>query len=498
MSTELEALRQELEQLRFENGALRSQRSDTTWLTEVLDAANITFIITDPRQPDNPIVYANKGFETLTGYSREEALGRNCRFLQGSDPNQPELDDLREAIASGRDSRVVLRNYRKDGSMFWNELYITPVYRDGELSYFIGVQNDIGSFVEAARERDLLGVAVEQADESIIITDALLERPGPRIIYVNAAFERMTGYSREEVVGRDPRLLQGPRTDPRLLALLRKTLEAGEIFRGETVNYRKGGEPFINEWHIAPIGAEGAVTHWVATQRDVTERRELERLVLEASALEQQRVAQDLHDVLGQHLTGTAFVATSLRDKVRSGDVAGALPEAEHLVSLVKEAIVQTRGLARGLYPAELRAQGLVGALEQLCRVSEEVFGIPCVVEEVGKPGTTAEEALHLYHIAQEAFNNAFKHGQASRLHVLWQKDARGRSLTISDDGVGVGVLDPDQPQGLGMRIMRYRAQLLGGALSIVSSGVGPGTVVRCALPLEASILTDVSPGTTS
>lgn len=113
---------------------------------------------------DNPIIYANRGFERLTGYSIDETLGQNCRFLQGPDTAQPEVARLREAVRDGKNIRVVLRNYRKDGSLFWKELYITAIYEGGALRNFIGVQNDISKFVEAEHERALLGAAVEQAD----------------------------------------------------------------------------------------------------------------------------------------------------------------------------------------------------------------------------------------------------------------------------------------------------------------------------------------------
>jgi PAS domain S-box-containing protein len=488
----LAQLRAEVAALGRDNAALKQQLSDQGWLTDAINATNNTVIVTDPTQPDNPIIYANKGFEQLTGYSVGETLGQNCRFLQGSDTDQAELERLREAVRDGKNIRVVLRNYRKDGSMFWNELYITAIYEGGVLANFIGVQNDISKFVEADQERALLGAAVEQADESILITEAELEQPGPRITYVNAAFERLSGYSRDEVIGRTPRLMQGPKTDPQVLGRLRHTLAAGEIFRGETVNYRKDGEAFFNEWHIAPIQRGGETTHWVATQRDVTERRELERLVLEASALEQQRVAQDLHDTLGQHLTGTAFLASSLARRVRAVGDPQLTADAEQITALVNEGIAQTRALARGLYPVELQEQGLTRALERLCDTTRTVFGMACSLRVSGEPTATPEEALQLYRIVQEALNNAFKHGRAAQVEVHWQRLSDGRSLSVIDDGVGIAQTSQGEgrAQGLGLRIMHYRAQLVGATLSVTPAG-DAGTVVRCRLPQDTAVPAD-------
>ncbi len=107
-------------------------------------ASSDGIVITDPNLPDNPIIYANEGFLRTTGYGADEVIGRNCRFLQGQDRDQPELDELRAAIREGRECRVVLRNYKKDGTLFWNELSISPVYDEtGRLINHIEVQNDI-------------------------------------------------------------------------------------------------------------------------------------------------------------------------------------------------------------------------------------------------------------------------------------------------------------------------------------------------------------------
>ena len=109
-----------------------------------INSATNGILIADARQPDMPTVYCNAAFEKITGYGAEEVLGRNCRFLQGTDHQQPGLDAIRQAVREGTEAKAELRNYRKDGSLFWNELYIAPV-RDpqGTLTHFVGIQTDI-------------------------------------------------------------------------------------------------------------------------------------------------------------------------------------------------------------------------------------------------------------------------------------------------------------------------------------------------------------------
>ena len=126
----------------------------------------------------------------------------------------------------------------------------------------------------------LMRLAVEQATDAVVITDAQLDRPGPRIVYANAAFLQMTGYELSEVIGQTPRLLQGPETSQELLQWLRHCLEEKIPFYGEGVNYRKGGRPYQAEWRITPVRADGAeVTHFMATLRDVTDRKQMEEQI---------------------------------------------------------------------------------------------------------------------------------------------------------------------------------------------------------------------------
>jgi PAS domain S-box-containing protein len=135
-------------------------------LDRAVAASSNGVVITDPGLSDNPIVYVNPAFERTTGYPMREVIGRNCRFLQGEDRDQPELEELRDALREGREHRVVLRNYRRDGSLFWNELYISPVYdAEGRLTNFVGVQNDVTESRQAGEalrgSEDRLRLAVE-------------------------------------------------------------------------------------------------------------------------------------------------------------------------------------------------------------------------------------------------------------------------------------------------------------------------------------------------
>jgi PAS domain S-box-containing protein len=119
-------------------------------LERAVTASTNSIVISDPNQPDDPLVYVNPAFERTTGYAAEEVLGRNCRFLQDEDRDQPALGELRTAVREGRHCTVVLRNYRKDGTLFWNELSIYPVHdEEGCVTSFVGVQNDITERIRA-------------------------------------------------------------------------------------------------------------------------------------------------------------------------------------------------------------------------------------------------------------------------------------------------------------------------------------------------------------
>jgi PAS domain S-box-containing protein len=154
-------------------------------LGRAVAASSNGIVITDPKVPDNPIIYANPAFEEISGYTADEVLGHNCRLLQSDDRDQPALHELRGAITEGRECRVVLRNYRKDGTPFWNELYVSPIHdEEGRLTNFVGVQNDVTHRRRIEEERDALLVKEQLARAEAVEVRrrlALLAAAGPSL-----------------------------------------------------------------------------------------------------------------------------------------------------------------------------------------------------------------------------------------------------------------------------------------------------------------------------
>ncbi len=287
MLTKLEQRNIELttrtEALQATEKQLRSSLDEVDDLKAALDEHAIV-AITDP---EGKITFVNDKFCAISHYSRAELIGQDHRLMNSGFHSKAYIRDLWMTIAGGKVWKGEIKNKAKDGSFYWLDTTIVPfLNEDGTPRHYVAIHGDISARMRSEESLRLLNSAVLQSKESILITDAELDVPGPKIIFVNPAFTRMTGYSAEEVIGKTPRIFQGPRTDKTVLRRLRKNLERGETFQGEAINYRKDGTNYILEWQITPIrDAGGDVTHFVAVQRDVTERKQAETRIREQAAL---------------------------------------------------------------------------------------------------------------------------------------------------------------------------------------------------------------------
>jgi signal transduction histidine kinase len=216
----------------------------------------------------------------------------------------------------------------------------------------------------------------------------------------------------------------------------------------------------------------------LAVVRDVTDRETLEKEVAESSNRVQTRIGQDIHDGLGQHLTGITFLSRALEKNLAAKKMPEAA-EAAEISKLVIEALSQTRNLARGLFPVEVESTRLCQSLRELANTAEQLFHIACSVEcDSNLIVDNKNASTHLFRLTQEAINNAVKHGKAHRVGILLGTAGDKAVLRITDDGVGFPP-EGSRRTGLGLRIMTYRAQKVGGTLDI-QPGQHGGTVVSC------------------
>ena len=294
---------------------------------------------------DEHIVVFNSAAERMFGYRAADVVGQALDRLLPERLRDAHHANIRSFGQSSETNRVIgecgqlgqnsqlgqLCGLRADGKEFPIEASISRIEVAGHKFYAVALR-DVTLQLQSREQLTLLQTCVEHLNDIVMITEAEpFDEPGPRIVFVNQAFERRTGYRRDEVLGRTPRLLQGPRTERSMLDRISAALKRAEPVRCELINYTKDGDEFWLELDIVPItNAQGKLTHWVAVERDISERKKAEssRLGLEAQLRESQKmesmgtlaggIAHDFNNILASILGNVALA----RDDVGAGHAA--------------------------------------------------------------------------------------------------------------------------------------------------------------------------------
>ena len=361
----------------------------------------------------------------------------------------------------------------------------------------VAIARNIAARKETEAQMRKLAQAVEQSPECIVITNMDAE-----IEYVNEAFVSTTGYSREELIGANPRILRSGKTPQANYASLWEALTLGMQWQGELFNRRKDGTEFIEFARIAPIRqADGKITHYLAIKENITERKRIEtqlaerdndlRMVMEEShhrlaafageqirsiEAERLRLAREVHDQIGQVFTAIKLIVNSISREAFPPGQEAAISQALDM------GIATTRKITSELRPPLLDDLGFAAALEHLSKSSARIGNLRCEVDIDAQTSINASQGLTLFRIAQEAITNILRHAGATHFAITGRKDGVHYVFCIEDDGCGIASTGLRE-DSMGLVNMRERALLIGGRCEISARPEG-GTLVTVSLPL--------------
>lgn len=431
--------------------------------------------------PTGRFLSVNQRMCEINRRSSEEMLKLTFMDISCPEDLQNDLKQM-EALKAGRVSSFKLekRNVAPDGEQTWIHLTVSPMWRPGEPPLrHIAVIEDI-----TERKRVELDYLRELAYNQALVSHtsafiAVLDLEG-RFVYANSAFSGTMGYSQEQIFGKTPWELglmdeaETARSQERFARLLRGEENPPADSRMRT----KSGE-----WRCVEIRStvtrkpDGTYDRIVVTGTDMTERNRLQQEVLRVVEQEQARVGHDLHDGVGQTMTGIVSLVEALESDLQ-GDTR---QQAQRIHELLRESVSEVRRMSHGLSPTGVKYRGLVGALQLLAETVRTNFRTPCVCDV--DPGITMlsnDIETHLFRIAQEAVNNALRHGKPSQIKLsLQQTGPMEGELRIEDDGAGMKKSKSGKKGGIGVRVMDYRANLIGARLTIKNKAKR-GVVVTC------------------
>lgn len=429
------------------------------------------------------IQYWNLSCEEIFGYSFSEIEGKSMKLLY-DDSDEGQFVRL---INECREKKTYKGGWRakcKNGRRTWLESRTgTFIDEDGEYQYCVISVNKAEKLEKAKRSLQ----AVKALEETILekSVDAIITTNGEgNILSFNPAAVEMFGYQKDEVIGKKVHLLIPSFYSENQDLFLNRFTDLGDtITKGGKIDFkglRKDGTIFHINLSVSEVPWKGE-RMFLGIIRDLSQKRELEKTVLDIANEERRRIGRELHDGLGQMLTGTRMVAENLARKLKANEVPGA-DEVREISEMIKDADEYARTLSRGLVQVDLEKMGLCVALENLSNQIPRMYGIECSYMENGQVEFENHHmALHIYRIVQEAVNNAVRHADANTLRIRLSKNEFHTSVTIEDNGKG---FDPHSVQrgGSGIQIMKYRAEMLGGILDI-SRTEDETTRVQCIIP---------------
>lgn len=426
--------------------------------------------------PAGEVLDCNPAFCQLTGYAREELLGRMVSTLYAEPTHEKITRVLQERRHVG-DLEITIR--RKNGEE--RICRVSAVLWTGPEGEVEGVQ----SFVRDVTEERQAKEALEESErrfrtlaEGAPVGISMLQEEG--FVYVNPTFCQIFDYESEELLGKVPKELYHPEDWPEVRRWIQEVLaENRDAFQAETRARTKSGETRSVEIYAGRVTYRDApALIWGVI--DVTERKQMQREILRVQEEERRRLGQDLHDGVAAQLSGVVMLLTALKVRAEN-EYPDFFPGVQKVIEIVRESTEDLRRISRGLNPAIVQGGGLLSALERLV---ENTSRCTLHVEKVeGLDDLEDEEERQLYWIAQEAVANALKYAESSRIEIRLRRKDRGYVLEVEDDGSGFDLSAIEEEKSLGFRSMRHRAEVLGAVLDIESTP-GEGTLVRCFLPV--------------
>lgn len=463
---------QDITERKLAENALRESQLK---LSSIADNSPDWLILVDA---DWRIQFANRA---INGIAPADMLGMPVADVAPADQIHRLQPFLRRLMEQGQPSEMELVVCEATESQRVLLSRARPVMTDGRIVGAVINCSDITERVRQQRQLRLQAHILETMREGVVLLDA-----DNRVRVTNPSFDAMFGCTVGGLADRpfEELLPAEPKGRGARMIELRRQLERSRHTPLEFECQRPDGSVFAAAG-LATRSTIGGVEHLLLVLSDVSERKLLEREILEVSNREQQRIGADLHDGLGQELTGVALMLRGL-----AADIHRDYPKAslgiDEIVTLVNHAIQVTRTLAHGLSPVSIERGGLLPALRTLAARASEAFGISVTLRTrlAIEPRLDEGAANHLHRIVQEALSNALRHGQARTVKIHLSSDEQSVRLSIRDDGRGIRRGDTER-SGLGLRTMNYRAQVIGGQLEVFAHQEG-GTVVRCVCPQGA------------